>query len=419
MGNLVEWFDVYTYTTFAAYFEDQFFSPDDPHKSIYIYAIFWATFIMRPFGSWFFGRWADRHGRRSALIMAVTIMAVGSLVISVLPTRGTIGVGAPILLLICRIVQGFATGGEYGTSATYMSEASTKGHRGFFSSFQYFTLVGGLVTAQAVLLLLSSLMSEATIHAWGWRIPFFIGGVAALIVFFMQKTMDESLSTEHLKSVRSGEDSSSGSLKELFGNHLGNFLLAFTIASGGTLCFYVYTVNAPNIVHSTFSSTPMAATAVNLIALFILMLGQPLGGLIGDRIGRKPVLLFFAAGGVVYTWVLVTCLSHARKPVTAFLMLLMGYIFLTGYTSISAVVKSDLFPTDVRALGVGMAHGFANSLFGGTAPLIYVWAKQGDAIPAFIGYVTALSAVTLLTILFGLTTRTASHLDAPTKGGHD
>lgn len=290
---------MYTYTTFAAYFEDQFFSPDDPHKSIYIYAIFWATFIMRPFGSWFFGRWADRHGRRSALTMAVTIMAVGSLVISVLPTRGTIGVGAPILLLICRIVQGFATGGEYGTSATYMSEASTKGHRGFFSSFQYFTLVGGLVTAQAVLLLLSSLMSEATIHAWGWRIPFFIGGVAALIVFFMQKTMDESLSTEHLKSVRSGEDSSSGSLKELFGNHLGNFLLAFTIASGGTLCFYVYTVNAPNIVHSTFSSTPMAATAVNLIALFILMLGQPLGGLIGDRIGRKPVLLFFAAGGVV------------------------------------------------------------------------------------------------------------------------
>lgn len=131
MGNLVEWFDVYTYTTFAAYFEDQFFSPDDPHKSIYIYAIFWATFIMRPFGSWFFGRWADRHGRRSALIMAVTIMAVSSLVISVLPTRGTIGVGAPILLLICRIVQGFATGGEYGTSATYMSEASTKGHRGF------------------------------------------------------------------------------------------------------------------------------------------------------------------------------------------------------------------------------------------------------------------------------------------------
>lgn len=275
------------------------------------------------------------------------------------------------------------------------------------------------MTAQAVLLLLSSLMSEATIHAWGWRIPFFIGGVAALIVFFMQKTMDESLSTEHLKSVRSGEDSSSGSLKELFENHLGNFLLAFTIASGGTLCFYVYTVNAPNIVHSTFSSTPMAATAVNLIALFILMLGQPLGGLIGDRIGRKPVLLFFAAGGVVYTWVLVTCLSHARKPVTAFLMLLMGYIFLTGYTSISAVVKSDLFPTDVRALGVGMAHGFANSLFGGTAPLIYVWAKQGDAIPAFIGYVTALSAVTFLTILFGLTTRTASHLDAPTKGGHD
>lgn len=183
---------MYTYTTFAAYFEDQFFSPDDPHKSIYIYAIFWATFIMRPFGSWFFGRWADRHGRRSALTMAVTIMAVGSLVISVLPTRGTIGVGAPILLLICRIVQGFATGGEYGTSATYMSEASTKGHRGFFSSFQYFTLVGGLVTAQAVLLLLSSLMSEATIHAWGWRIPFFIGGVAALIVFFMQKTMDES-----------------------------------------------------------------------------------------------------------------------------------------------------------------------------------------------------------------------------------
>ena len=159
-GNLVEWYDVYVYTVFSSYFEAQFFDENDTNSTVYIYAIFAVTFLMRPVGSWFFGRFADVHGRRPALVFSVLLMATASLVIAATPTRDSIGATAVVVLVLCRLVQGFATGGEYGTSATYMSEAATPERRGFFSSFQYVTLVGGQVLAQLVLLLLQSVLSE-------------------------------------------------------------------------------------------------------------------------------------------------------------------------------------------------------------------------------------------------------------------
>ncbi len=200
-GNLVEWFDVYIYTVFAAYFENQFFDSADKNSTIYIYGIFAVTFVMRPIGSWFFGRFADRRGRRAALTVSITLMSACSLVVAVMPTRESIGVWAAIILIVARLVQGFATGGEYGTSATYMSEAATANRRGFFSSFQYVTLVGGHVLAQFTLLILISTMSTDAIKDWGWRIGFFIGAIAALVVLWMRRTMDESLSAEHLAAV--------------------------------------------------------------------------------------------------------------------------------------------------------------------------------------------------------------------------
>src|SRR6478609_1818188 len=152
-GNLVEWYDVYIYTVFAVYFEAQFFDKNDTNSTLYIYAIFAVTFIMRPFGSWFFGRFADRRGRRAALTVSITVMSSCSFLVAVMPTREVIGYWAAVILVIARLVQGFATGGEYGTSATYMSEAATARLRGFFSSFQYVTLVGGHVLAQFTLLI--------------------------------------------------------------------------------------------------------------------------------------------------------------------------------------------------------------------------------------------------------------------------
>jgi MHS family alpha-ketoglutarate permease-like MFS transporter len=402
---------VYVYTVFATYFEYKFFDEADKNSTVYIYAIFAVTFVTRPIGSWFFGRFADRRGRRAALTFSVSLMALCSLVVAVVPSRASIGAAAPVILILCRLVQGFATGGEYGTSATYMSEAATRERRGFFSSFQYVTLVGGHVLAQFTLLVILAVFDDAQVHEFGWRIGFAVGGVAAVVVFWLRRTMDESLSSEHLAAVAAGEDRASGSLRELFSRYYKPLLLCFLITMGGTVAFYTYSVNAPTIVKATYKGEAMTATWINLIGLIFLMALQPLGGLVSDTVGRRPLLVWFGVGGLFYTYVLITYLPQTRSPVSSFALVAIGYVILTGYTSINAVVKAELFPAHVRALGVGVGYALANSLFGGTAPLIYQALKARGEVPLFIAYVTACILVSLVVYVFFLKNKADTYLD--------
>ncbi len=411
LGNLVEWYDVYVYTVFASYFENKFFDEADENSTVYIYAIFAITFVMRPVGSWFFGRYADRRGRRAALTFSVSLMAACSMVVALIPGRATIGMAAPIILILARLVQGFATGGEYGTSATYMSEASTRERRGFFSSFQYVTLVGGHVLAQFTLLIILTAFNDHQVHEFGWRIAFAIGGVAAVVVFWLRRTMDESLSEETLAAVREGKDPGAGSMRVLLTQYWRPLLLCFLITLGGTVAFYTYSVNAPTIVKATYKSEAMVATWINLAGLIFLMLLQPIGGMISDKVGRKPLLLWFGFGGLFYTYVLITYLPQTRSPIMSFLLVAVGYVILTGYTSINALVKSELFPAHVRALGVGVGYALANSIFGGTAPLIYQAMKARDQVPLFIGYVTVCIAVSLVVYIFFIKNKSETYLD--------
>ena len=214
-GNLVEWYDVYVYSVFAVYFESQFFSAADKNSTIYVWAIFAATFLMRPIGAWYFGRFADRYGRRRALTVSVTVMAACSFLIAITPTAAQIGGAAALILLFARLAQGFATGSEYGTSATYMSEAAIPGRRGFLSSFHYVTLVGGHVLAQLTLLGMLLLGDKPEISAWGWRIAFGIGGIggiAAIVVFWLRRSMDESLTSDSIEAAKDGRAKASGSM---------------------------------------------------------------------------------------------------------------------------------------------------------------------------------------------------------------
>ncbi|MBX7452247.1 MFS transporter [Mycolicibacterium sp. 3033] len=410
-GNLVEWYDVYVYTVFATYFEGQFFDESEKNSTVYVYAIFAITFVMRPVGSWFFGRFADRRGRRAALTFSVSLMALCSLVIAVVPSQTVIGSAAPIILILSRLVQGFATGGEYGTSATYMSEAATRERRGFFSSFQYVTLVGGHVLAQFTLLILQTFLDDDQLREFGWRIAFAIGGVAAIVVFWLRRTMDESLSDEVIEAAKAGTDPGAGSMRALFTEYWRPLLLCFLITLGGTVAFYTYSVNAPAIVKTAYKGDGMTATWINLAGLIFLMLLQPVGGMISDRIGRKPMLVFFGIGGVIYTYVLITYLPETRSPLTSFALVAAGYIILTGYTSINALVKSELFPAHIRALGVGVGYALANSMFGGTAPLIYQALKERDQVPLFIGYVTVCIAISLIVYVFFLRNKADTYLD--------
>jgi MHS family alpha-ketoglutarate permease-like MFS transporter len=411
-GNLVEWYDVYVYTVFATYFEKQFFDKSDTNSTIYIYAIFAVTFLMRPVGSWFFGRYADRRGRKAALMFSITVMSGCSFVVAVMPTREIIGNWAAVVLVLARLLQGFATGGEYGTSATYMSEAATPHRRGFLSSFQYVTLIGGHVLAQFTLLIALTVLDVETVTAWGWRIGFFIGGIAALVVLWIRRSMDESLSETYLNAIREGKDRAAGSLKTLFTTHWRPLLLVFLITAGGTVAFYTYTINAPAIVKSTFGSErALTGTWINLAALIFLMLLQPVGGLLSDRVGRKPLLVFFGVGALIYTYVLLTYLPQTSSPLIAFALTAVGYVILTGYTSVNAIVKAELFPAEIRALGVGLGYAVANSVFGGTAPLLYQAAKSGHHVSWFIVYVTVVIGVSLLVYIFALKNKGLTVLD--------
>ncbi len=411
-GNLVEWYDVYVYSVFAVYFESQFFSPEDKNATLFIWAIFAMTFLMRPIGAWFFGRFADRYGRRLSLTVSVTIMAGCSFAIAITPTEASIGMAAPLILLLARLVQGFATGGEYGASATYLSEAALPGRRGFLSSFHYVTLVGGHVLAQLTLLAMLQWFDAAQISHWGWRVAFGIGGLAAIVVFWMRRTMDESLGSDSIQAARRGQARASGSLHELFVHQWRPLLLCFLITAGGTVAFYTYSVVGPKMIQSRFAGDDaMTGVVINLIALIVLMLLQPIGGWLSDLVGRKSLLVFFGIGGVLYTGFLVLALPQQSGWLPAFAMLALAFVILTGYTSINAVVKAELFPTHVRALGVGLGYALANSAFGGTAPLLYQAALRTDQVRLFAVYATAVIAVSLVVYVFFLKNRGANWLD--------
>ncbi|WP_433852742.1 MFS transporter [Stenotrophomonas nitritireducens] len=411
-GNLVEWYDVYVYSVFAVYFESRFFSAADRNSTLYVWAIFAATFLMRPIGAWYFGRFADRYGRRLALTVSVSMMAGCSFLVAITPTAGTIGIWAALILLLARLLQGFATGGEYGTSATYMSEAALPGRRGFLSSFHYVTLVGGHVLAQLTLLVMLLFWDLPQISEWGWRIAFALGGVAAIVVFWLRRSMDESLEASSIAAAREGGARASGSMRELFVHQWRPLLLCFLITAGGTVAFYTYSVNGPKMIQSAFAGgDPMTGTLINLGVLAFLMALQPVGGWLSDIVGRQRLLVFFGVGGVLYTWYLVTRLPQQHDALAAFATLAAGFVILTGYTSINAMVKAELFPTHVRALGVGFGYALANSLFGGTAPLLYQAALRTGHVGAFAFYVTAVIAVSLVVYLFFLENKGPNWLD--------
>jgi MHS family alpha-ketoglutarate permease-like MFS transporter len=414
-GNLVEWYDLYVYTVFAAYFQSHFFSSkDELQAGLEAMAVFSTSFLMRPIGSWFFGRYADRKGRKAALTLSVTMMSAGSFAIAVLPTTQQIGVWALLLLIFVRLVQGFSVGGEYGTSATYMSEAATSKRRGFFSSFQYVTLIGGQMLALLVLVILQNAMDKGTLTEWGWRIPFAIGGVAALVVLWLRRSMEETLSEDQVLAAKApavAGEARPGTMKLLFTRHWKPLLICIGVTLGGTVAFYTYTNFILKFMNDTSGIAKTDTSVINFWALLIFMLLQPVYGIISDKVGRKPLLLWFGITGVLFTWPLLSALSNTKDPLTAFLLMMGGLLIVGGYTSINALVKAELFPASIRALGVGLGYAIANSLFGGTVPLIGAALQKSDQVDLFFTYVTVAIGVSLLVYIFALKNRKVTHLD--------
>ncbi|MBT1003482.1 MFS transporter [Paenarthrobacter sp. DKR-5] len=417
LGNLVEWFDFYSFTVFAAYFGAAVFNKHDEASSLLdAYSVFAAGFLFRPVGSWFFGRYADRRGRRAALTLSILLMAAGSLLMALVPSYAVVGLGSPALVFLARAVQGFSVGGEYGTSATYMSEAATRGRRGFYSSFQYVTLVSGQVLALLVQILLQNTLSEGDLKSWGWRIPFAIGAAAALTVLWLRRSMAETVPAEQMHAARSAAkgEAAPGTFR-LLARHWKPFLVVFGLTLGGTVSFYTYTTFMQSWMSHGIPDKKVV-TLINFCALFLFMILQPVYGALSDRIGRKPLLIWFGIAGAVFTWPILAAIYTNSNPFVAFLLMMAALLIVLGYTSINALVKAELFPSSIRALGVGLGYGLANALFGGTAPYVGQAFKDAHNNEGFYVYVIVCIAVSLAVYIWAFSNKSATYLDA--EQGH-
>ncbi|MBP3864184.1 MAG: MFS transporter [Pseudomonas sp.] len=375
VGNMVEWYDWYVYAAFSLYFAKAFFPKGDTTAQLLnTAAIFAVGFLMRPIGGWLMGLYADRKGRKAALMASVLLMCFGSLVIALSPGYETIGVWAPVLLVFARLLQGLSVGGEYGTSATYLSEMATKERRGFFSSFQYVTLISGQLIALGVLIVLQQTLTEEQLYSWGWRVPFVIGALCAVVALYLRRGMEE---TESFKKTRVKPKESA--MRTLL-RHPKELMTVVGLTMGGTLAFYTYTTYMQKYLVNTVGMSISDSTTISAATLFLFMCIQPLVGALSDKIGRRPILITLHT---ITTWW------------GAFFLIMAALIIVSGYTSINAVVKAELFPTEIRALGVGLPYALTVSIFGGTAEYIALWFKSAGMETGYYWYVTACIACSL------------------------
>ncbi len=393
IGNLVEWYDWYAYSAFSLYFAHIFFPQDNQTAQLLNTAgIFAVGFFMRPIGGWIFGRIADRAGRKKAMTSSILLMSFGSLLIALTPGYASIGLIAPAILLLARMLQGLSVGGEYGTSATYLSEVATSNRRGFYSSFQYVTLIGGQLIALGLQLLLQKIFLTADqLHAWGWRIPFVVGAILSLVALYLRSNLEET--EAYKKKINTGEKR--GSIKELL-RYPKSIVTVVGLTLGGTIAFYTYSTYMQKFLVNTVHLSKDQSTMLSFITLLFFAAIQPLFGMLSDRIGRRPLLLAFGVLGTLCTVPLLTVLSNTTSWWQIFCLLITALIIVSGYTSINAVVKAELFPAQIRALGVGLPYALTVAIFGGSAEYIALYLKNTGHESWFYWFVTGCIFVSLI-----------------------
>ncbi|WP_273783576.1 MFS transporter [Bartonella sp. AU15XJBT] len=410
-GNLVEWYDFYVYSFASIYFASQFFPSDGDTITplLKTAGVFFIGFLMRPIGAWFLGFVADRYGRKRSMLVSIFMMCGGSFFIAILPTYETLGITSAILLLLARMMQGLSAGGEYGTAATYMSEVALKKHRGLFASFQSATLITGQLLASFIIFILASYLSEDQLKAWGWRIPFVIGGCGALIAIYLRRSLHETTTKE------SRSHKHSGSLKELLTKHTKAVVVIACFASGGSLTFYTFTTYMQKYLITTTGFDKHTATTIMTAVLFIFILFQPIAGIIADKIGTKTLLIIWSILSAIFTFPGLWIIGNTHSIWIA-VCVIIGLLFIMSmYTSISGVVKSAMFPSSIRALGVSISHAIGNALFGGSAEYVALGLKKYGHESLFYFYITVVMIMTFIALLFVPSMRKGGYLQDDEK----
>jgi MHS family proline/betaine transporter-like MFS transporter len=386
VGNVLEWYDFAVYGFFASILAEQFFPSDDPTVSlIAAFGAFAAGFLMRPVGAALFGHIGDKYGRARALVLSVLLMAVPTFLIGLLPTYETLGVLASILVVILRMAQGLAVGGEYTSSVVYLAEAAPVGKRAFYSSWALFGGVAGTMLGSAVGALLTSLIPDADLRDWGWRIGFYLGIAAAGVAYFFRRGMHDEGEVVHENSP----------LRTALTRHWKPILRVTglnVVAAVGFYTFFVYIVTWLTTNVGIERSTALDINTATMLLLLVLI---PLCAWLSDRLGRRRILVLGIAGFALNVHPLVVLMHHDD-------VLLIGLgqagiaIFAAMFLSCIPAAATEMFPRAVRATAVGLGYNLTFAIFGGTAPMVAVWLieRQHDDL-AFTGYAIAAALVSL------------------------
>ena len=390
IGNAVEFVDWNIYATFSPFFADQFFpSKDKTAALLSTLAVFAVGFVMRPIGAAVLGSFADRNGRMTGLTLSVLLMAGASLVIAVCPTYTSIGVAAPAVLLIARLIQGFSNGGEFAASSAYLVEMAPPGRRAFFGSWQQVTVSGSHLVVAGLGTVLSFLLPSETMHTWGWRVAFSFGAVLGVVGLWLRASVGESKAfvVEHARE--SARDLRP--LRAMLTHHWRASLRVVGITIAGTLTYYIWISYMAAYAHVA-SGMPLAtALLANTIAVGVFTCLIPLGGLLSDRFGRRLTMMAFSGGFAIIAWPALHLIQNNFWILLA--IELVGVVLLVGYSANCAAVMAEQFPTEVRTVGIALPYALATVVFGGTAPYITTWLVAHDAVGWTSLYVMAASLI--------------------------
>jgi len=395
IGNVMEWYDYGVFGYLAVSISKNFFPKENPTAALMAtFAVFGVGLVVRPLGGIVIGRMGDTHGRKPALILTILLMAIGTALIGFIPTYGSIGVAAPMLLLLCRMLQGFSTGGEWGGSTAFMAEWSVEGRRGFYTSLQQMSVAGGSLLGSGLAAALTSLIGSDAVDGWGWRIPFLIGGLFLPIGLWLRRAVDETPPyrdvAEEYGDATAAPESSNARLA----------LLAFGFTVHWTVCYYTFLTYMPTFTRTQLKLSPAESLWSNTIGLLAVVIFVPIMGALSDRIGRKPLLL-------------ASCAAFFLLPLPTFWLMLQGYGFgfivllqivfgiaIALFSGAGPAAIAEIFSTRGRSTWMSSSYALAVAIFGGFAPLIAEWliSKTGSPL-APVAYVMAAAAVSFLVIM--------------------
>lgn len=408
-GNTLEWFDWTIYTIFAPFFAIQFFPSSDPTAALLAaLAVFAAGFLTRPLGGFIFGLYADRVGRKQSLTLAMLVTAGGSLLIAFTPTFASIGIFASIILLVARLAQGIAHGGEMGTSVTYLVERAPRNHRALFGSTSWVSVVFGTMLATITGLIINGYLDRAEIVEWAWRIPFALGGVLGLYGLYLRRRLNE---TETFKKQEAETERSEGKFAALLRNWRG-VAVVFGLSAGGSIMFYTWLIYSPTYAQVARGLDPQSALKASLIAQCVFLLAIPLVGWLADRFGRRLFIILFGIGFIALTLYLDGLIDNTFGGLLA--AMICALLIVACLFGVNTAVWTEVFPTNIRATGVSGPLSLATAIFGGTAPYVNTYLSQTGHHQWFLYYLMAVAGITLLT---GLLPETKYlELDRPDTG---